>query len=96
MKKEPLIAKLSPYSLKVEAGKSYLWCSCGRSITQPLCDGSHQGTGFEPVPFTAKKTETMYLCGCKHSFHAPLCDGTHRALMPSAEILDRGQGTETL
>ena len=27
------------YELK--AGKRYLWCSCGRSATQPFCDGAH-------------------------------------------------------
>jgi CDGSH-type Zn-finger protein len=25
----------------VEAGKDYFWCACGRSASQPFCDGSH-------------------------------------------------------
>ena len=25
----------------VEQGKSYYWCSCGKSSKQPFCDGSH-------------------------------------------------------
>ncbi len=24
--------------------KSYWWCACGRSKSQPFCDGSHKGT----------------------------------------------------
>ena len=28
-------------ALEVEKGKSYYWCSCGKSVKQPLCDGSH-------------------------------------------------------
>ena len=27
-------------ALEVEKGKSYYWCSCGKSLKQPLCDGS--------------------------------------------------------
>ena len=29
-------------NIEVEAGKSYWWCACGRSKTQPICDGSHK------------------------------------------------------
>ena len=28
-------------AVQVEKGKSYYWCSCGKSSKQPLCDGSH-------------------------------------------------------
>lgn len=80
MSEPATIAKKSPYAVEVEQGKTYYWCSCGRSKTQPLCDGSHQGTEFVPLAFTAEKTGTMYLCGCKHSRHAPLCDGSHQML----------------
>ena len=27
--------------VNVEQGKSYYWCSCGKSSKQPFCDGSH-------------------------------------------------------
>jgi len=67
----------APYAANVEEGKSYHWCSCGRSNKQPYCDGSHKDTGFEPVAFTAEKTETVYLCGCKKTGNAPFCDGSH-------------------
>jgi CDGSH iron-sulfur domain-containing protein 3 len=77
---EPRIAKRGPYPVRVEAGKSYFWCACGRSANQPYCDGSHKGTGFSPVKFEAEETEVVHFCGCKHSGDKPICDGTHHKL----------------
>ncbi|MBI3630844.1 MAG: CDGSH iron-sulfur domain-containing protein [Candidatus Sungbacteria bacterium] len=76
----PTIAQKNPYRLDVEQGKTYLWCACGLSKTQPMCDGSHKGSGFKPVAFTASETEEVWFCGCKHSKTAPMCDGTHNTL----------------
>lgn len=80
MSDEPVIAQKAPYPVEVEAGKTYFWCSCGRSKRQPFCDGSHKGTGFEPVKFVAEKSGTVFFCGCKHTRTPPLCDGTHKTL----------------
>lgn len=77
---EPVCAQKSPYSVDVEEGRSYLWCACGRSETQPFCDGSHKGTGIVPRRYRAEKAETVYFCGCKSTGGAPLCDGTHNTL----------------
>jgi CDGSH-type Zn-finger protein len=77
---EPHIAQKASYPVAVEQGKSYHWCACGRSRSQPFCDGSHKGTEFTPVKFEAKETKTVYFCGCKHSARKPLCDGSHKAL----------------
>jgi len=77
---QPTIAQKSPYPVEVEAGKSYYWCSCGKSQKQPFCDGSHKGSEFSPVPFTAEKTETKYFCGCKMTANQPFCDGAHARL----------------
>ena len=74
---EPLSPQNEPYAAEVEEGKTYYWCSCGRSKNQPFCDGSHQGTDFQPTEFTAEKTATVYLCGCKKTGHQPFCDGSH-------------------
>lgn len=76
----PVCAQKAPYSVEVEEGKTYYWCTCGRSKTQPFCDGSHSGTGFAPLAYTAEKTGTAYFCGCKATQMPPLCDGSHSKL----------------
>jgi len=38
-------------AIEVEQGKSYYWCSCGKSSKQPFCDGSHNETEFSPVVY---------------------------------------------
>lgn len=43
---EPVRAADTPYSIDVEEGKAYFWCACGKSASQPFCDGSHSGTSF--------------------------------------------------
>ena len=55
----------APYKTEVKAGKRYFWCSCGKSDKQPFCDGSHQGTDFEPMMYQAEKDGEVYFCGCK-------------------------------
>lgn len=80
MSSEPVIAQKGPFSVDLEAGKTYYWCRCGRSQKQPFCDGSHKGTEFQPMAFTAKETKTEYLCGCKHTKVPPFCDATHTTL----------------
>lgn len=77
---DPVIAQKSPYAVEVEAGKSYWWCSCGKSKSQPFCDGSHKGSEFSPVEYKAEKSGTVYFCGCKHSQNGALCDGSHSSL----------------
>lgn len=76
----PHIADKKPIGVAVEAGKDYYWCACGKSASQPFCDGSHAGTEFAPTKFTATETKTVYFCACKHSKNGPLCDGSHKAL----------------
>jgi CDGSH iron-sulfur domain-containing protein 3 len=80
MSDEPVIAQKAPYPVELEAGKTYFWCACGQSKSQPFCDGSHKGSSFVPTKFTAEASKTAYLCGCKHSGKTPFCDGAHKAL----------------
>ena len=77
---KPEIAQKAPYPVDVEAGKKYWWCACGRSKKQPFCDGSHKGSEFSPMEYTADKAGKVWFCGCKQTAKAPLCDGTHNKL----------------
>ena len=74
---DPVIAQKGAYSVDVVAGETYWWCACGRSQTQPFCDGSHKSTDFAPMEWKAPRTRKVHFCGCKHSINQPLCDGTH-------------------
>jgi len=76
---EPVIAQRGPVVLKIEPC-TYWWCACGRSKTQPFCDGSHEGTGLEPREVEIKEAQTVAFCACKHSGDGAFCDGTHRTL----------------
>jgi methylamine---glutamate N-methyltransferase subunit C len=76
----PIIAKKAPAKVELEEGKAYFWCRCGRSKSQPFCDGSHKGLDIGPIRFVAEKSGNAFLCQCKASSKKPFCDGTHSKL----------------
>ena len=75
---KPIVADNRPKKVELSKAKEYYFCVCGRSKSQPFCDGSHAGTDFKPRAFTAEEDGTAYLCACKHTANPPFCDGTHK------------------
>jgi len=76
---EPLIPQKTPFVQETPAG-AHFWCACGRSKTQPFCDGSHKGTGFGPLRVEVPQSRRIAWCGCKHTANKPFCDGSHSGL----------------
>ena len=61
---KPQRAGDAPIGVDVVEGKSYYWCTCGKSSKQPFCDGSHTGSEFGPLTYKAdqsKKSFFLYL-----------------------------------
>ena len=76
---EPIIAQNSPYVIECKKGR-YAWCACGKSASQPYCDGSHKGTEFNPKIIDLEEDKNVAWCGCKQTCNSPYCDGTHSSL----------------
>ena len=77
---DPVIAGRNPIGVDVVAGRTYWWCTCGKSSKQPFCDGSHKGSEFVPMKYDATKSEKVWFCACKQTGKSPLCDGSHKKL----------------
>ena len=80
-----------PFPVRVEADQQYFWCSCGRSASQPWCDGSHAGTRFEPIEFVPPLAAIFHMCGCKRSQNKPYCFGNCRGLRREARLAKEGE-----
>jgi CDGSH-type Zn-finger protein len=76
---KPEIAAKKSIMMDMEPGE-YWWCACGKSKSQPFCDGSHQGTEFTPKQIKIEEKQTVFWCQCKRSGNTPFCDGTHKEL----------------
>ncbi|NOT35448.1 MAG: CDGSH iron-sulfur domain-containing protein [Candidatus Eisenbacteria bacterium] len=52
----------------------FAWCRCGRTRQPPWCDGSHGGTGIEPLIVELQHAASVQWCGCSRSTTPPYCD----------------------
>jgi CDGSH-type Zn-finger protein len=76
----PEIGGTEPIDIDVVAGETYWWCMCGRSKSQPFCDGSHAGTVFSPMEWKSDRTRPISFCTCKRTKSPPFCDDSHDEL----------------
>ncbi len=74
---EPVVAAKEPAVLELEPG-TYYYCTCGKSASQPFCDGAHVDTDFMPLAFEIESKRSVALCQCKHTGNPPFCDGSHQ------------------
>jgi len=79
-------SSFEPVTIELNQGEKYLWCQCGKSQTQPFCDGSHHGSKIKPVLFEATKEGQSRLCNCKATKNPPYCDGSHIKLKKEFEL----------
>jgi len=73
----PTVVQLEPAKVTLKRNEEIYYCACGKSSSQPLCDGSHQGSGIAPLAYLPEEDGDAFLCQCKQTGNAPFCDGTH-------------------
>ena len=73
---KPVRAGNAPIGVNVLEGKSYYWCTCGKSSKQPFCDGSHTGSEFGPLTWKADQSKKVFFFTCKETKEPPICDGS--------------------
>lgn len=54
-----------PIVVQLEKGTHYI-CDCGRSLNQPYCDGSHQGSGIQPLVLELESPKNVEIAGPYH------------------------------
>jgi len=89
----PVVADNKPVKVSLSKGQEYHFCTCGKSKSQPFCDGSHVGTSFTPRVIVSEEDSDAYLCACKHTANTPFCDGAHKQFSDE-DVGKEGPGVE--
>ncbi len=89
----PIIADNRPVKVSLSKGQEYHFCTCGRSKSQPFCDGSHVGTSFTPRVIVSDEEQEAWLCACKHTRNTPFCDGLHKQFSDD-QVGEEGPGIQ--
>lgn len=74
-----------PSVVKVQPGKTYSWCTCGLSATQPFCDHAHRnivGEPYKSIKVVFDKDEEVRFCECRKTKTPPFCDDSCLTLNP--------------
>jgi len=90
---KPVIADNKPVKVNLSKGQEYHFCTCGRSKSQPFCDGSHVGTSFTPRVIVSDEEQEAWLCACKHTRNTPFCDGSHKQFSDD-QVGEEGPGIQ--
>jgi len=69
-------AESHPMMMDLAPG-TYYWCQCGKTKNVPYCDGSHAGSGVEPLAFEIAEAGTYAICNCGLTTAPPFCSGAH-------------------
>ncbi len=85
--KLPVAAQSFPAEVKLEAGITYAWCTCGLSEKQPFCDGKHKAGHDAPSPLLVLSADlTKRNAPQLGSANPSHCDGPR--LSPCSERAD--------
>jgi CDGSH iron-sulfur domain-containing protein 3 len=66
-----------PLVVRVDAGRTYAVCRCGKTATAPFCDAA-AGSACQPGLYVASSSKTVMFCGCGLSKEGVICDGSHK------------------
>ena len=61
----PIIVQKAPFQQKLKRVDRIFGAPVEKVGNSLLCDGSHKGTDFTPLKYTAEKTGKVFFCGCK-------------------------------
>lgn len=89
MSEKPVIAQRTPCMVEVGPGTIY-WCQCGRSKTQPFCDGAHTGTDFRRWQSISKKRNGSRSAAASGQNDLPTATGPTRGFSRPLKTLASG------